>query len=79
MLSYGIDQEDHEVMTGKQREGCRLRPMPNEKELIEKALAAMERAVPEISRAVREQAELVAKWRNLPRRSPWVVEQKDSK
>ena len=78
MLSYGIDQEDLEVMTENQREGCRLRPMPNEKELIEMCLAEMKKAVPEIVRAVREQAELVARWRNLPRRPPWGVENKDS-
>ena len=79
MLSYGIDQEDLEFMTEKQCDRRRLRPMPNEKEVIEKSLAAMERAVPEIVRAVREQAELVARWRNLPRRPPWGVENKDSK
>ena len=66
-------------MTEHKVESRKPRPMPNEKEVIEKSLAAMERAVPEIVRAVREQAELVARWRNLPRRPPWGVENKDSK
>ena len=74
-----LDREDLEFMTEKQCDHRRLRPMPNEKELIEMCLAEMKKAVPEIVRAVREQAELVARWRNLPRRPPWVVENKDSK
>ena len=74
----GADQEDLEFMSEKEQQRRKPRPMPNEKEVIEMCLAEMKKAVPEMNRRVREQAELVARWRNMPRHPPWPLENKDA-
>lgn len=65
-------------MSEKEQQRRKPRPMPNEKEVIEMTLAEMKKAVPEMNRRVREQAELVARWRNMPRHPPWSIENKDA-
>lgn len=65
-------------MTEQKGERRKSRPMPNEKEVIEMILEEMKKAVPAMNRRVREQAELVARWRNMPRHPPWPIENKDA-